>query len=164
MQLTINDNDSSIYREMAIMYTNESWFVIPFVVDFFGTEFSKISVFSPLKTNNSAPTQNTPLLDYLILFNFFNVNDENKILIFFPAPNFPRRNSLRGRWRCRFFRIRIYFRDNFPQPCISVHTRPVQYGWRELRPATTNSGRAFCRTNSKTGSAHKIRETISDRE
>ena len=41
MQLTINGHDSSIYRDLAIMYTNEGWFVIPFVVDILGTEFPK---------------------------------------------------------------------------------------------------------------------------
>ena len=41
IQLTINDNDSSIYRDLVIMLTNENWFVIPFVVDILGTEFPK---------------------------------------------------------------------------------------------------------------------------
>ena len=35
------DNNSSIYRDLAIMYTNENWFVILFVVDILGTEIPK---------------------------------------------------------------------------------------------------------------------------
>ena len=30
-----------IYRDLAIMYTNENWFVIPLVVDILETEFPK---------------------------------------------------------------------------------------------------------------------------
>ena len=41
MQLTINGHDSNIYRDLAIMYTNENWFEIPFVVYILGTEFPK---------------------------------------------------------------------------------------------------------------------------
>ena len=41
MQLTINGHDSSIYRDLTVVYTNENWFVIPFVVDILGTEFTK---------------------------------------------------------------------------------------------------------------------------
>ena len=65
MQLTINGHDSSIYRDLTMVYTNENWFVIPFVVDILGTEFPKISDLSPLKTNNSVPTQNTIITIFL---------------------------------------------------------------------------------------------------
>ena len=41
LQPTINGHDSSIFRDLAIVYTNENWFEIPFVKDILGTEFPK---------------------------------------------------------------------------------------------------------------------------
>ena len=41
MQLTINEHDRSIYKDLAIKYTNENWFQTPFVVDILGTKFPK---------------------------------------------------------------------------------------------------------------------------
>ena len=41
MQPTINGHERSIYRDLAIMYTNENWFEIPYVVDILETDFPK---------------------------------------------------------------------------------------------------------------------------
>ena len=68
MQLTINGNDSSIYRDLAMVYTNENWFVIPFVVGILGTEFPKYL------TLVRKTAQLRTILHCWKLFGLFNVN------------------------------------------------------------------------------------------
>ena len=37
----IYGHDSSKYRDLTMVYTNENWFVSPFVIDILGTEFPR---------------------------------------------------------------------------------------------------------------------------
>ena len=56
LQLTINGHNSSIYKDLAMIYTNESWFVISWVVYITGTELPKYDTLvqkKPIIANNS---------------------------------------------------------------------------------------------------------------
>ena len=53
LQLTINEHDSSIYRDLGMVYTNDNWFVILLSHVYFRDWVTKIWHFSLLKTNNS---------------------------------------------------------------------------------------------------------------
>ena len=60
LQLNINEHDSSIYRDLTTVYTNDSWFVILLSCAYFGDWVTKICHFSPLKTNNSVQLRTLP--------------------------------------------------------------------------------------------------------
>ena len=61
LQLNLIWNDSSIYRDLATMYTNQNWFVILLSSVYFSDWVTEIRHFSPLKTNNSAQLRTLPV-------------------------------------------------------------------------------------------------------
>ena len=64
------EHDSSIYRDLTSVYTNDNKFVILLSRVYFGDWVTKICHFSPLKTNNSVQLRTEPFSQGLLCYKY----------------------------------------------------------------------------------------------